>query len=318
MRPHGAIDFGAVAAPATVNIPSVDSLNELLKTARRQTRWWVRDRFPNRRVIRDVQGVRLELPWSHRLPDYAGPGSPYGQNLVELARLLAQVAPPLTVLDVGANVGDSALQILNAAPGRVLCIEADTYYLEFLHRNVDADDRITVVESLLAVDQATAATTAVRGGGTTRFVRGSGSDAMASITPAALRDTHPDFADLRLVKSDTDGYDVALVPAIAEAWSAARPLLFFEYDPYLTRIAGYDPSAVWERLEALGYRKAWVWTQSGIVVGRMTSAEASERSRALDDFPRRRPNRRSYWDVAMAHEEDSAGGEVLDQMVPRA
>ena len=188
----------------------------------------------------------MVLPWSHRLPDYAGPGSAYGQNLVSLARLLAEEAPPLTVLDVGANVGDSTLQILDAADGAVLCVEADKYYLEFLHRNVDGDARVTVVESLLAVDEAAARTTAVRTGGTTRFVEGEDPDAMPSTTPTRLRESHPGFADLRLVKSDTDGYDVALVPAIAEAWRDSRPVLFFEYDPYLTRIAGYDPLLVWD------------------------------------------------------------------------
>jgi len=307
-----------MTGPAPVSIRFVDSLTELLKTVRRQTLWWVRDRFPQRTVVRDVQGVRLVLPWSHRLPDYAGPGSTYGQNLVELARRLAEAAPPLTVLDVGANVGDSALQILNAADGRVLCIEADTYYLDFLHRNVDADDRITVVESLLAVDEAAAATTAVRTGGTTRFVKGAELDAMASITPTALRDAHPDFSDLRLVKSDTDGYDVALVPAIAEAWSEARPVLFFEYDPYLTRIAGYDPLSVWSRLDALGYEEVAAWGQSGSVVGRMTTAEAAARSDELEEFPAHRPNRRTYWDVALAHRDDHAGLEVLAALVPRA
>jgi len=65
-------------------------------------------------VVREVQGVRLVLPWSHRLPDYATAGSSYGQNLVELARLLGAGPRPLTVMDVGANVGDSVLQILNA------------------------------------------------------------------------------------------------------------------------------------------------------------------------------------------------------------
>jgi FkbM family methyltransferase len=296
----------------------VDSPIELLKTVRRQTLWWVRDRFPNRAVVRDVQGVRLVLPWSHRLPDYAGPGSPYGQNLVDLARLLAKASPPLTVLDVGANVGDSALQILNAAEGRVLCIEADTYYLDFLHRNVDADDRITVVESLLAVDEAAAATTAVRTGGTTRFVRGDEPDAMPSISPEALLAAHPEFSDLRLVKSDTDGYDVALVPAIAQAWAGSHPVLFFEFDPYLTRKAGYDPASVWTRLDELGYGDVAVWNQSASVVGRMTVAEAAERSRDLDDFPARRPNHRTYWDVAAVHEQDEAGRQVLDQLVPRS
>ena len=293
------------------------SLRTAAATARIRASWLVRDLFPRRKVVREVQGVNLVLPWSHRLPDYAGPGSIYGQNLVELASLLAESAPPLTVLDVGANVGDSALQILNATDGRVLCIEADKFYLDFLHRNVDHDDRITVVESLLAVDEAAAATTAVRVGGTTRFVKGAEPDAMPSVTPTGLRQEYPAFSELRLVKSDTDGYDVALIPAIAEAWADARPVLFFEYDPYLARIAGYDPVAVWSRLEELGYREAVVWNHAGALLGRLTSAELPARSRQLDDFPARRPGRRIYWDVALAHQDDAAGREVLDRLVSR-
>ncbi|GAB3855566.1 hypothetical protein GCM10028801_11390 [Nocardioides maradonensis] len=264
--------------------------------------------------------MRLALPWSHRLPDYAGEGSLYGQNLVELAKALADLAPPLTVLDVGANIGDSTLQILDAADGRVLCVEADKYYLEFLHRNVDADQRVTVVESLLAVDEAAARTTAVRSGGTTRFVEADSADdpdAMPSITPARLREGQPAFADLRLVKSDTDGYDVALVPVIAEAWADSRPVLFFEYDPYLIRIAGYDPLEVWDRLAGLGYRRAAVWDNGGAPVGRMTGDQAAARSVELDDFDPRRPGRRAYWDVALAHDDDAAGQQALDRVLPR-
>ena len=43
----------------------------------------------------------------------------YGQNLVELARLLAETAP-LTVMDIGAQRGDSALRPARAGPRRSL------------------------------------------------------------------------------------------------------------------------------------------------------------------------------------------------------
>ncbi|HWU21279.1 MAG TPA: FkbM family methyltransferase [Nocardioides sp.] len=293
----------------------MSTLRSKLAPLRWRAGWFIRDRFPRRAVVREVQGVRMVLPWSHRLPDYAGNGSIYGQNLVQLARLLAE-SSELTVLDVGANVGDSALQILDAADGRVLCVEADKFYLDFLHRNVDSDPRITVVESLLAIDEAAQRTTAVRSGGTTRFVEASGDDvdAMPSITPSRLRETQPGFADLRLVKSDTDGYDVALIPVIAEAWADSRPVLFFEYDPYLIRIAGYDPLEVWPRLAGLGYHRAAVWHNSGTPVGLMTGEEIAARAGELDDFNPRRPGRRAYWDVAIVHDDDVAGLAVLDRL----
>ena len=268
-----------------------------------------------RKVVRDVQGVTMVLPWSHRLPDYATHNANYGQNLVELARLLAETSP-LTVMDIGANVGDSALQILNAADGKVLCIEGDTAYLEFLHLNVDNDHRITVVEALLAVDEAAERTQAVRVGGTTRFESGAGHDAMPSVTPSALRAEFSDFADLRLIKSDTDGYDVSLVPAVAREWSDAHPVLFFEYDPYLTRIAKLDHLAVWPQLRELGYTDIAVWDNGGTPVGRMTPETIGERAAVLDEIPGNRPRARSYWDVAVVHADDQLGRAVLDQLVP--
>ena len=287
----------------------------MVAIARRRAGWFIRDRMPRRKVVRDVQGVRMVLPWSHRLPDYAAASASYGQNLVDLARLLAETSP-LKVMDIGANVGDSALQILHAADGNVLCIEGDPAYLEFLHLNVDKDDRIAVVEALLAVGEAGERTKAVRTGGTTRFVSGDADDAMPSVTPAALRAEFPGFADLRLVKSDTDGYDISLVPVVAEEWADARPVLFFEYDPYLIRLAGLDPLAVWPRLQELGYTDIAVWDNGGTPVGRMTTATIVERAAGLDDIPGDRPAARSYWDVALVHADDDLGRAALDQLIP--
>ena len=294
----------------------VPTLTNLLKNVRKHAEWSVRDRFPNRKVVREVQGVRMVLPWPHRLPDYAGADGPYGQNLVSLARLLAQDDPPLRVLDVGANVGDSTLQILDAADARVLCIEADPYYLEYLHLNVDPHAGVEVVEALLTPDEQTGATTAVRVGGTTRFTHGTSGDALGSVTPADLRKQHPDFDDLRLIKSDTDGYDVVLVPAVAEAWSDSRPVLFFEYDPHLTRLAGNDPDAVWPRLASLGYREVAVWGNGGHAVGRTTVDEISGKMAPLEEKIGLRKT--AYWDVAVVHEKDEVARAALDQLVPES
>jgi FkbM family methyltransferase len=287
----------------------------LAATVKRRLGWLIRDRFPFRPVVREVQGVRMVLPWSHRLPDYATWGPRYGQNLVDLARLLAE-GGPLTVLDVGANVGDSALQILHATEARVLCVEADRAYLEFLHRNVDSDERISVVEVLLTPEDQDSGRTAVRTGGTTRFVDGRGQDAMPTISAARLREQHPEFAALRLVKSDTDGYDVDLVPAIAEAWADARPVLFFEYDPYLTRLAGLDPAAVWPRLERLGYHRVAVWDNGAAPLGQTTTQEIGAQGAVLEVASNQRARGRTYWDVAVVHDADTAALAVVDELVP--
>jgi FkbM family methyltransferase len=282
---------------------------------RRRLSWAVRDRFPLRPVHRTVQGVDMVLPWSHRLPDYARIEPEYGQNLPRLAAALtARDGRPVAVLDIGANVGDSALQILDATDGRVLCVEGDGGFLPFLHRNTDADDRVVVEPSLLLPEDADGnddAWAPVRVGGTTRFEHGTSADTAATISVAELRRRHPDFDGLRLAKSDTDGYDVVLIPSVARTYADSRPVLFFEYDPVLSKRAGNDARAVWAELTELGYDRVRVWDNGGRSLGTYSVTDAAAASAVLDQPVEQRDFH--FWDVAVVHADDDAGWQaVLD------
>ena len=294
----------------------------------RRLRWAVRDAFPRRPVTREIQGVTMTMPWSHRLPDYTGGDSLYGQNLVRLAEQLSQQDHPLLVLDIGANIGDSALQVLDVADARVLCVEADDFYLDFLHQNTDADPRVVIEASLLQPDEHVPdGMVPVRVGGTTRFTRETATEAPSggapTVTVTELRSRHPEFDALRLVKSDTDGYEVQLVPAVAAAYAEARPVLFFEYDVVLTREAGLDPFAVWGELARLGYAEVAIWDNGGrpltrLPIGSMQKA-AQELAAVAGDGPasiRKRRRASPYWDVAVAHGDDEDGLAAIRALVP--
>lgn len=277
----------------------------------RRAGWAVRDRWPNRKVVREVQGVRMTLPWAHRLPDYARVGPLYGQNLVELATLLGR-DQPLVMVDVGANVGDSTLQVLNVTDGRVLCVEGDEVFLEFLRINVGDDPRVSIEPSLLAPEVSADVDLApVRIGGTTRFEPGQSTESAPMVSVDELRRRHPGFDDLRLVKSDTDGHDVLLVPALARAWASSRPVLFFEYDERLSHLADNDPRAVWAELGTLGYDTVAAWDHGGRPLGRFDVADAPGVVALIDE-----QEGVPYWDVAVVHTDDEQGQAALEQLVP--
>lgn len=281
----------------------------------RRVGWVVRDRFPLRPVKRTVQGVDMVLPWSHRLPDYARTEPEYGQNLPRLAAALAaREGRPIVAIDIGANVGDSALQMLAAAPVKILCVEGDQVFLDFLHTNVDDIDDVAVEPALLLPYADDVSMAPVRAGGTTRFEPGQSQNTLPTVTTAELRTRHPDFDQVRLVKSDTDGYDVTLVPAVARTWADTRPVLFFEYHHDLTRLAGYDPLAVWDELAGLGYAHVRVWDNGSRPVGSYPIEEMVERSAYLDTPLEQRPYH--FWDVAVVHRDDEAGLQAVRDVLP--
>ena len=274
----------------------------------------VRDLFGNRTVMRDVQGVRLAMPWSHRLPDYARLFPTYGQNLVDLAVGLGEIDKPLGVVDVGANIGDSAMQILAKVDARVLCVEADPEYLPYLERNVGSDNRCVIEFGLLVTDIAEASDLgAVRAGGTTRFVQGGAGGAAGALAVAELPVRHPELPPIRLVKSDTDGYDTTLIPPLARAYAKSCPVLFFEYDHDLTRKAGEpDPAAVWAELRIAGYSYVGIWDNFGNPIQVLPIDEVPARAAVLDKPVADRGYH--YWDVAVVHADDRAGKAVLDRL----
>jgi FkbM family methyltransferase len=264
--------------------------------------------------MRDVQGVLLAMPWSHRLPDYARLFPTYGQNLVDLAVRLGEIDKPLGVIDVGANIGDSAVQILAKVDARVLCVEADPEYLPYLERNVGSDNRCVIEFGLLVADTAEAsALGAVRKGGTTRFAQDGAGGAAAALAVAELPVRHPELPPIRLVKSDTDGYDTTLIPPLARAYAESRPVLFFEYDHRLTRKAGKpDPAAVWAELWDDGYSYVGIWDNFGKPIEVLPIDEAPTRAAVLDKPVTDRGYH--YWDVAVVHADDDAGMVALDQL----
>ena len=130
----------------------------------------------------------------------------------------------------------------------------------------------------------------------------------------ALRHAHPEFVNLRLVKSDTDGFDTELVPAVAREWNDAAPVIFFEFDPGLTRsVAGTDPSVVWSRLADLGYSRLAIWDNIGDRLGQLSVDEAPRAALDLEH----RPVHWGYdfWDVAACRQTDVDARSVFDSLV---
>lgn len=275
--------------------------------------------LPNRPVRRRVRGIELVLPRRHLFPYMAVEGSPYAQNLVDLAVLLGQTTDDLVVLDVGANIGDSALLILDRVKCRIVCVEGDPQWLTFLEQNVGDRPEVTIAPVLLGSVGADRFVSIVHADAGTSQLRPVDEPAggLRTVPMDQLLVNHPELERVRLVKSDTDGFDVELVMSYARTFAGSRPVLFFEYDPRATRIVTpqLTPSELFADLADLGYEHAVVWTNGGHVIGSSAVRELTARSRVLEDVPDALGY--DFWDVAVAHGQDASGIAALQELATR-
>ncbi|YAL84302.1 FkbM family methyltransferase [Dermacoccaceae bacterium W4C1] len=192
----------------------------------------------------DVHGVEIVLPPEHDLPFYQRRDPTYDTYAIGLLARLALDAP-VTVIDVGANVGDTAAAILASDPRtEVISVEGDQRFVSYVRRNLAAhSDRARLVEGFVGPVGTRVSYTS---NGTTGGFNGvaeegddGGQEVTEWVTPASLMSMVAD--DRRLVwKSDIDGFDIHVLVEHWDEVAARCDVIWFEYDPVRTLGAAED------------------------------------------------------------------------------
>lgn len=212
--------------------------------------------------------VALDMRLSHQLPLYFALFPTYDRVLPRIARQMRAARTALVVIDVGANVGDTAALVAEAVPdARFLCVEGSTDYAPFLRANVE---RLRInaecVERYCGDDDGLlAGVGAQEQEGTGRLMASSVPyTGVPTQTLDRIVEAHPAFARPDLLKVDTDGYDAKVLRGSRRLLADTRPVLFFEVAPHLLGDVGDDVAPIFLMISALGYARARVYDHEGV------------------------------------------------------
>ena len=91
-----------------------------------------------REQTHQIGGHDVVLPPSHDLPFYQRRDPTYDSYAIPVLAHLAASTSRMMVVDLGANVGDTAVAALSAADNiDVIAVEGDDTFLSYLRRNVE-------------------------------------------------------------------------------------------------------------------------------------------------------------------------------------
>jgi FkbM family methyltransferase len=253
-------------------------------------------------------GTPLHLNLSHNLPLHVRSYPDYALNLGEVVRGVLRKYPQATVIDIGANIGDSVaiLKCIQDVP--ILCIEGDSHYFGLLQQNVRPYTHVTLAHSFIgqAGDQATLA----KAGGTGQLLKQPQAVSAAqsiSLQPLAeILETHAPFSSAKVLKIDTDGMDIEILRS-AESWlKLARPILFIEYFPQLMPSDQRDPVQFISFLRRNGYGYGIVFLNTGEMLISFNLKNTVEDSVLIDlhYFSLNSPQN-TFYDLCLLHETDA-------------
>ncbi len=206
----------------------------------------------------------IQLPADHDLPVYQKNHQQYDRFLPVLVK---RIQAPGTVIDVGANVGDTLAFMIDAnSQMAYVCVEPDAEFFDLLQKNIEriravcGDTKVEAINSLAGKSVENVGL--VGSAGTKHAVVGAGNQASVTIDEM-LRDRN--LPTVRLLKSDVDGFDFDVLNSAEGLLQAERPILFFECQ-YLLEFQRDEYLVTIGKLHSLGYQSWCVFDNFGALI----------------------------------------------------
>jgi FkbM family methyltransferase len=222
----------------------------------------------------------LLAPGEHRWQEFRAHYPQYDFWLPELGRLLYQSVPSRPILDIGANIGDTAALLrLHGALSPIICVEPSerfaAYFVQNARHNARLFERITLERCF--VGNPDDRLQLVEHQGTASPQRMSRESRHDDRGPVPLVRRLGEVAECHgpagLVKIDTDGYDADVLESDLEYLGRARPFIWVEVTP--TSHADVHRWLNLSRsLASLGYREALIFDNFGHFIITLTGLDA--------------------------------------------
>ncbi len=217
------------------------------------------------------QGRQFFYPAGSFIAEYLAGGRGWDTVLKPIAEALLPEDRPV-ILDVGANIGASLLQLKLAKPhAQVYCFEPSPRYFSCLHRTVEASEwRDVILEHCGLSSEATSAAM-LHENSTTASLAAREYDGHTflqsrAVSVTTIDDYFREGGPLALIKVDTDGHDFDVLLGGKHVLQRDRPALFFEFDSRLLHKADRGPEAFMKFVFDVGYTVCLPFSNYGDVL----------------------------------------------------
>lgn len=241
-------------------------LYEFLQKCRRQ---YLEQRFFDQGFTKIKCGAyEIEAPANHILLKLLK-SQPYRDLCVGItAKYISAKYPDGTIIDIGANIGDTAALIATYAQNKLILIEPSDYYFEYLVRNISQFPNEIEAKKILISDGREICGTFNYWGGTASFnERADGKMQMTTERLSTIANQNTCF-----IKTDTDGYDFKILLNSLEWLASTHPAILFENQ--IKDIQDLNSAdELYARLIQIGYAYFIVWDDPGFHLVSTTSLD---------------------------------------------
>lgn len=243
----------------------------------------------------------IKIPLSHALPVILNQYPFYSSNLARVASCVKYKYDDLSIIDIGANIGDSVFILRKEVFCPILCIEGDEKFFKILQANTIKQENISIKKVFIGNTDEIIEQELVIVAGTAHFEESNTKTTEFKKLSSVLIN-EPTFSKSKMLKIDTDGFDLSIIRGSVDFIQIVKPVLFFEYDPFFLSKQSDDGISIFSLLQSLGYSHMCVYDNFGDYLISLPL----QQSRQIEDIHRYLLGRNGkfYYDICVVHEDD--------------
>lgn len=232
---------------------------------------------------------------------------------IQLGRLAAAIYkkyPGMTVIDVGANVGDTIAVLKSAADVPVIGVEGDDTSFQFLEKNIAQFSNVSIVKTFLGEkSQETKVSMDKSGWNNTIIPDAAGTQQVQfKSLDDVMNEGGYNNAEIKLLKVDVEGFDTIVLRGAAAIIHQHKPVLFFEYNRENMIAINEDGLSTILSFRKEGYNKIAFFDHKGTLLV-ATDMINEEVITYLHNYISSRHNLLGYYDICIFHEQDAVVAE---------
>ncbi len=200
----------------------------------------------------------IKIPLKHSLSLFQKNYKLYNRFLPILSKCLTSDE---TIIDIGANVGDTAISMMNETTAKIICIEPSDIYFSYLEKNIRnlpalQQEQLSCIKAFVGTNVFSGK---LKHSGGTAVVEES---INGNVKYKSLDDLLKTSSTISLIKVDIDGFDYDALLSAKESIRKLKPILFWENQiDNKTQFEGYEK--LYNFLEKNDYKYLYIFDNFG-------------------------------------------------------
>lgn len=206
-----------------------------------------------------INGQEALCPFSHMLAFYQKQYPLYDRQLSKICRLIKETKGSISMIDVGANIGDTVLNI-GIREAYYLLIEGEKSYVSLINKNL-VNYYYSLENTFLTDDTSQCNYSMSNANGTGHLVQSEDGRTELNTLDILLEKYQNKKFDI--IKIDTDGFDFKVIRGATDFLKYQQPLVFFEWDYNYLFEQNEDAFSIFPLFKELGYYEMIIFDNFG-------------------------------------------------------